>query len=545
MACTRVLQQQHSRQWGPAGPKCGVPSSGSASNGRDVGPCGYRAMTGPGAGTTCWSPDHFATRCYRRVDDLHRERFGPHAITPHWPSRLRQRTAAPVESHLPVLGPFPAARVKTCVSILGVNLVGVSHLHDLGVVTTFTLDEPVASCTVGATWEPLATFRREPRSGLFSLHTGSHHIGSGQVRSGQVRSGLPQSLASLPYSPTPPCTPCVEVRQHAAPHSSFPPTTAPLQTLHLDADVPTVLEPWLLARGDAQGLCGLRLHSDRGEHVEGGDTRAAGPGGAGSGGARGVRVDTFPVEDMAVSTRRPRPASPLGFPSVPQFSPRAALRPVTAEPGGVPTGGTGDTTGVVTGGSGSGGAGAGDTGSATPTPRTVRAAAAAAGGAVSLAVSGEGREGALDVGGGSGGGVTALSGESRGGVTAIGAGAAAAAAGEGRGGATGAAARTGAVAADTSGGGAAATARPARPSTCTLCPWSPTIPSCSPYRVPFLIPVDSAFSPQSCCVSRASLVSEIPLPFWILPASSHHSPSHLLPLVPSVCLALDSPYCSL
>ncbi|CAI7810273.1 unnamed protein product [Closterium sp. NIES-54] len=203
-------------------------------------------MTGPGAGTTCWSPDHFATRCYRRVDDLHRERFGPHAITPHWPSRLRQRTAAPVESHLPVLGPFPAARVKTCVSILGV-------------------------------------------------------------------------CSSPPQRPDP------------------------------------------VVSGGAGG-----------EHVEGGDTRAAGPGGAGSGGARGVRVDTFPVEDMAVSTRRPRPASPLGFPSVPQFSPRAALRPVTAEPGGVPTGGTGDTTGVVTGGSGSGGAGAGDTGSATPTPRTVQ-----------------------------------------------------------------------------------------------------------------------------------------------------------------------------
>ncbi|CAI7872377.1 unnamed protein product, partial [Closterium sp. NIES-54] len=84
------------------------------------------------------------------------------------------------------------------------------------------------------------------------------------------------------------------------PHSSsFPPTTAPFQTLHLEvwgpspvlgpcqeryflivvddysryttvlplqrkANVPTILEPWLLAWGGAQGLCGLRLHSDRG-----------------------------------------------------------------------------------------------------------------------------------------------------------------------------------------------------------------------------------------------------------------------------------------
>ncbi|CAI7849610.1 unnamed protein product [Closterium sp. NIES-53] len=117
-------------------------------------------------------------------------------------------------------------------------------------------------------------------------------------------SGLPESLAPLPRSSAPLCTPCVEGGQCAAPHSSsFPPTTAPFQTLHLDvwapspilglrheryflvvvddyshytavfplrrkADVPTVLEPWLLAWGGAQGLCGLRLHADRGDDVD-------------------------------------------------------------------------------------------------------------------------------------------------------------------------------------------------------------------------------------------------------------------------------------
>ncbi|CAI7930933.1 unnamed protein product [Closterium sp. NIES-54] len=100
-------------------------------------------------------------------------------------------------------------------------------------------------------------------------------------------SGLPASLAALPRSPAPPCTPCVEGRHRTAPHSSsFPPTTTPLQTLYLDvwgpslvigprqecyflimvddysryttvfplrrkADVPTILEPWLLATGGA------------------------------------------------------------------------------------------------------------------------------------------------------------------------------------------------------------------------------------------------------------------------------------------------------
>ncbi|CAI7786668.1 unnamed protein product [Closterium sp. NIES-53] len=47
-------------------------------------------------------------------------------------------------------------------------------------------------------------------------------------------SGLPRSLPPLPPSPNPPCLPCVEGQQRAAPHSSFPPTTAPLQTLHMD-----------------------------------------------------------------------------------------------------------------------------------------------------------------------------------------------------------------------------------------------------------------------------------------------------------------------
>ncbi|CAI7912190.1 unnamed protein product [Closterium sp. NIES-53] len=48
-------------------------------------------------------------------------------------------------------------------------------------------------------------------------------------------SGLPQSLSPLPLGPAPTCVPCVEGRQRAAPHSStFPPTQAPLQILHMD-----------------------------------------------------------------------------------------------------------------------------------------------------------------------------------------------------------------------------------------------------------------------------------------------------------------------
>ncbi|CAI7778594.1 unnamed protein product [Closterium sp. NIES-53] len=47
-------------------------------------------------------------------------------------------------------------------------------------------------------------------------------------------SGLPRSLPPLQPSPAPPCLPCIEGRKRAAPHSSFPQITAPLQTLHMD-----------------------------------------------------------------------------------------------------------------------------------------------------------------------------------------------------------------------------------------------------------------------------------------------------------------------
>ncbi|CAI7873692.1 unnamed protein product, partial [Closterium sp. NIES-54] len=59
-------------------------------------------------------------------------------------------------------------------------------------------------------------------------------------------SGLPRSLPPLLPSPALPCLPCVEGRQRAAPHSfSFPPTTAPLHTLHMDV--------WGPARVSGQG----------------------------------------------------------------------------------------------------------------------------------------------------------------------------------------------------------------------------------------------------------------------------------------------------
>ncbi|CAI7859931.1 unnamed protein product, partial [Closterium sp. NIES-54] len=169
------------------------------------------------------------------------------------------------------------------------NLVSTAALQDAMVTTTTLGGQRVSICTCTRMGRHLATFTRRPGSSLYTLATEPPQVAaSAQVSaSSQVAascsccllshqtllwhhrvghpslprlrgmhsrllvSGLPRSLPPLPPSPAPPCLPCVEGRQRAAPHSSsFPPTTAPLQTLHMDRF--------------GQDLPVLRLHSDRG-----------------------------------------------------------------------------------------------------------------------------------------------------------------------------------------------------------------------------------------------------------------------------------------
>ncbi|CAI5479212.1 unnamed protein product [Closterium sp. Yama58-4] len=146
------------------------------------------------------------------------------------------------------------------------NLVSNAVLQDAGVDTFTPGGQRVAICTCSRTGRHLATFTRRPGSSLYTLTTAPPHFAaSAQVsascscrllshqtllwhhclghpslprlrgtHSRLLVSGLPRSLPPLPASPAPPCIPCVEGRQRAASHSSFPPTTAPLQTLHMD-----------------------------------------------------------------------------------------------------------------------------------------------------------------------------------------------------------------------------------------------------------------------------------------------------------------------
>ncbi|CAI7798823.1 unnamed protein product, partial [Closterium sp. NIES-54] len=163
------------------------------------------------------------------------------------------------------------------------KLVSGADLQDGGVDQFTPASQRVTHCTCAQTGRHLATFTRRPGSSLYTLTTESPPVAaSGQVAatsqvfaaasrsspesapcscrllshqtllwhhclghpslprlrgmaSRVLVSGLPRSLPPLPPGPALTCVPCVEGRQCAAPHSSdFPPTEAPLQTLHMD-----------------------------------------------------------------------------------------------------------------------------------------------------------------------------------------------------------------------------------------------------------------------------------------------------------------------
>ncbi|CAI7836364.1 unnamed protein product, partial [Closterium sp. NIES-54] len=212
----------------------------------------------------------------------------------------------------------------------------------------------VTHCTCSRTGRHLATFTRQPGSSLYTLTTApprvsassqvaaSSHVFAAASKSSPASapcscrpllhetllwhhrlghpslprlrgmasralvSGLPRSFPPLTPGPAPTCVPCVEGRQRAAPHSSsFPPTEASLQTLHMDVwgparvrgqgheryfllvvenysryttvfplrskgEVPKVLINWIrgarrqLSESFGSDLPVLRLHSDRG-----------------------------------------------------------------------------------------------------------------------------------------------------------------------------------------------------------------------------------------------------------------------------------------
>ncbi|CAI5973240.1 unnamed protein product [Closterium sp. NIES-64] len=159
---------------------------------------------------------------------------------------LADPSGGPVLSHFSTVLPCPAAPSGALSGLylpsFSTNLVSGAALQDAGVHQFTPASQRVTHCTDARTGRHLATFSRRPGSSLYTLTTESplvpvsSQVGCvGDMASRVLVSGLPRSLPSLPSEPGPSCVPCVEGRLRAAPHSSqFPPTEAPLQTLHMD-----------------------------------------------------------------------------------------------------------------------------------------------------------------------------------------------------------------------------------------------------------------------------------------------------------------------
>ncbi|CAI7780281.1 unnamed protein product [Closterium sp. NIES-53] len=82
--------------WGPGGPGSSGRSSSTSSWApcpprRDTGPCDHWCLTGPSSPCVCGRDDHSAARCFCRLDDLYRARWGPEATTPRWAHLLARK----------------------------------------------------------------------------------------------------------------------------------------------------------------------------------------------------------------------------------------------------------------------------------------------------------------------------------------------------------------------------------------------------------------------------------------------------------------------
>ncbi|CAI7914101.1 unnamed protein product [Closterium sp. NIES-54] len=276
---------------GGSGGSGGGGGSGTGGNGTGArrwflrgasgGSCPYVICTGDRAGHTCGRL-HTQHRCFSRLDDASRAEFGDDVELPRWADLLRSRIAIFDLDFDAILSAMYALSVSAggdcyrCVppdpgiaaAALGASESGaLPGTAPTQALHTFTLDSGASACFFreSTTLTPLSTplpgrgpfLHCPPVSGgsvRLTVRSDSHlllvspHVAPDSSVAPPPWSPIPPtplwhalsssclwSVPPPPLSPASPCLPCVEGRKRAAPHSSsFPLTTAPLQTLHMD-----------------------------------------------------------------------------------------------------------------------------------------------------------------------------------------------------------------------------------------------------------------------------------------------------------------------
>ncbi|CAI7764317.1 unnamed protein product [Closterium sp. NIES-54] len=274
--------------------QCVSPDPGIAAAALGASDFGTLPGTAPAQALHTFTLDSSASRCFFRDSTTLTPLLAP------VPVRLADPSGGSVVARSSTVLPCPAVPSDSLSGLhlpsFSMNLVSTAALQDSMVTTTTPGGQRVSICTCTRTGRHLAMFTRRPGSSLYTLARASS--GSCISSGAHIR-----SLPPLPPSPAPHCLLCVEGRQRAAPHSSlFPPTTAPLQTLHMDVwgpacerylllvvdnytryttvfplrskgEVVDVLISWILTvrlqlrERFGQDLPVLRLHSDRGGEI--------------------------------------------------------------------------------------------------------------------------------------------------------------------------------------------------------------------------------------------------------------------------------------
>ncbi|CAI7868678.1 unnamed protein product [Closterium sp. NIES-53] len=190
--------------------------------------------TGPAESLHTFTLDSDASRCFFRDNTV------VILLTAPIPVTLADPSSGQVVDHSSTILPYPATLSGSLTGLhppsFARNLVSTGYLQDQLVTTTIYGDERMAICTdtesgscvlfVLVTHTPVPPLAPPSWSPLPAVPP-QHALASPYFRPPEVPAPAPVIACAAVHS-------LVEGLQRAAPHSSFPLTTAPLQTLHMD-----------------------------------------------------------------------------------------------------------------------------------------------------------------------------------------------------------------------------------------------------------------------------------------------------------------------